>query len=180
MKCYYDAVNYVVLVYPDMSRTDYNWIQNIRRLHDRQFSMVEPHFTVVFPTEKITEQELLWHIESVRIELQSFDFKLTRARMQENIHTKNYQVHLVADEPVPEIVILHDLLYTGVIAGELRKDISYVPHITIASSEDETAMESLANEINTKGLKITGTISDYTVCSFDGTNVADIEQIQLK
>ena len=40
-----------VVNYPTISSESFEWIQNIRREHDRLFiDFVEPHFTLVFPT----------------------------------------------------------------------------------------------------------------------------------
>lgn len=41
----------LVLAYPELSKNDYDWIQDFRRKHDElYYKIVEPHFTIVFPT----------------------------------------------------------------------------------------------------------------------------------
>ncbi len=172
-------MHYVVLAYPDVSRSDYEWIQSIRKQHDKQFTMVEPHFTIVFPTTKLSESEILEHVKSIRFTLKPLDFTLAKAIVEENVYPKYFQVHLVAAEPIAEIIKLHDLLYVGALASELRTDVPYVPHITIASSEAKDVMQKLADKINSKDINISSKVNKITVSSFDGTKVVDIGQFQL-
>ena len=113
--------------------------------------MVEPHFTVVFPTTKLSEPEVLEHISSIDLKTKPFAFALTKAVVKENIYPKYFQAHLVATEVIPEITKLHDDLYVSALASELRKDIQYIPHITIASNEDEKAMQELTDEMDPHG-----------------------------
>ena len=115
------------------------------------------------------------HIKAEKLNTQPFAFTLTKAVVEENIYPKYFQVHLVANEPIAGIVELHDSLYVGVLASELRKDIPYVPHITVASNENKELIQQLADEINKSGLAIKGDVDGVTVSSFDGTKVIDIE-----
>jgi len=172
-------MHYVVLAYPEISPSDYKLIQGIRKVHDRQFAMVEPHFTVVFPTAKVSESELLKYAQSLYLDVPPFNFVLTKAIVEENVYPKYYQVHLVADAPIPQITQLHDLLYTGILESELRKDIPYVPHVTIASNQDEAVMQKLADEINIEGLNIPGKIDTVTISSFGGNQVKAVTKLRL-
>jgi len=173
-------MSYVVVAFPNIPQSDYEWIQDIRKKYDRQFSMIEPHFTIVFPTTKLSETEMLKHIESLGLNTKHFSFTLNKASVEENTFQKSFQVHLVADEPIHDLIKLHDLLYTGELESELHIDLSYTPHITLAGSEDEIAIKKLVEEINKKGLAINGQIDEITLGSFDGTKVSNIKQLQLR
>jgi 2'-5' RNA ligase len=173
-------MSYVVIAFPEISQNYFEWIQDIRKTHDRQFGMIEPHFTIIFPTAKLSEEEMLKHIESFDLDTQPFTFKLTTAVVEENTFNKSFQIHLVADELIHKLVKLHDLLYTGILESEHRHDILYTPHITIAGSEEKSVIQKLADEINAKGLSIHGQINEITVGSFDGTKVSNIKEYQLK
>lgn len=162
-----------------MSQTDYNFVQGVRKIHDKQFTQIEPHFTIVFPETKLSGSELLEHVGSLDLDTKPFVFKLTTVVVKENTFQKSFQIHLVTDEPIPKLVRLHDLLYTGELESELRKDFPYVPHITIASNEDKVVIRKLADEINAKGLEINGRIDEITASSFDGAKVVNLKQFHL-
>lgn len=173
-------MHYVVLAYPDMPQSDYAKMQAIRKDHDKLFTVVEPHFTLVFPTAKPSESEILTHVASLKLDIKPFSFTLTRAVVEENIYPKYFQVHLESVEPITEVIKLHDLLYVGPLATELREDIQYAPHITVGNDDDETAMAGLADRINANGISISGRINRLTVSSYDGTKVVDTRQFPLK
>jgi 2'-5' RNA ligase len=173
-------MHYVLLAYPKISKADYDWIQEIRKVHDKQFTIVEPHFTVVFPTTKLSEKEFVENIDKQHINVRPFDFTLTKAIVEENHFPKYFQVHLVAEQKVQEIVALHDLYYVDALASELRLDIPYTPHITIASDPDEAVMQKLADEINAKQINIKGNVEEIAIGSFDGKKVTDLKKIKLE
>jgi 2'-5' RNA ligase len=172
-------MHYVLLAYPKLSKADYDWIQQIRKVHDRQFTIVEPHFTIVFPTAKLSEKEFVENIDNQHNNVKSFDFSLTKAVVEENHYPKYFQVHLVGNEKIEEIVALHDLYYVDALTTELRQDIPFTPHITVASNEDETVMQRLANEINAKHINVRGKIDAVVVGAFDGKKVSNIKEVKL-
>ncbi len=174
------AMQYVVAAYPSMSPADNNWIQNIRKVHDEQFTLIEPHFTIVFPTSKLSGTEMLKHVESLDLDTKPFSFSLSKAVTEENTFQKSFQIHLVADEPIPELVKLHDVLYLGGLESEHRKDLLYVPHITIAGSKDQNTMQKLASELNDSRFDIAGSINEITVSSFDGKKITNLARFHLK
>ena len=52
--------------YPTFSESDLQWIQEIRKMHDKLFyKVVDPHFTFIFPTENIDLGSFINHITSV-------------------------------------------------------------------------------------------------------------------
>ncbi len=52
-----------VVNYPTLAGEDFNWIQSVRQKYDRlYFDVIAPHFSLVFPTEAVTEEELINHV----------------------------------------------------------------------------------------------------------------------
>lgn len=49
----------VVLGYPIINPANFEWIQSIRKTNDRLYKVVKPHFTFVFPTSKLSEDDLI-------------------------------------------------------------------------------------------------------------------------
>lgn len=57
-------VSFLVLAYPELSAEDKNWIDNFRKNHDPLFyGIVEPHFTLVFPTVGIKQDDFVNEIK---------------------------------------------------------------------------------------------------------------------
>ena len=70
-------------------------------------------------------------------------------------------------------------MYVDILANELREDIPYVPHITVASNKSRELMQQLADKINKSGIAIEGRVDKITMSSFDGTAVVDIKERSL-
>jgi len=172
-------MHFVVLIYPKIDSVDYDFIQNIRLEHDKQYSMADPHFTVVFPTQEPTESWLINHTTEKFKNIKMFSLLLTKATVQHNQFSNQFEVFLLPDEIDRNIARLHDLLYEGELASELRTDIPYVPHITVASNDSRDEMEKLATSISQKSLSIECIIDEVTICTFDGKEVKSIENIHL-
>jgi hypothetical protein len=63
----------LVVNYPTISKQDFEWIQNIRREHDRlNFNAIDPHFTLVFPISGIDLEQLVSHISKAVLLGQGF------------------------------------------------------------------------------------------------------------
>jgi hypothetical protein len=77
----------VVLGYPATGQPDYDWIQHIRKTEDRLFDAVEPHFTFVFPTSKLSVEELALHTE-----LKSKGFAVIHVRLTKAVVVKDDSV----------------------------------------------------------------------------------------
>ncbi|MDX1616802.1 MAG: hypothetical protein R3300_21015 [Candidatus Promineifilaceae bacterium] len=53
----------LVLAYPEIDQEDRAWIQSLRAEYDeRYYGVVEPHFTLVFPTEALDIRDLSAHV----------------------------------------------------------------------------------------------------------------------
>lgn len=62
---------------------------------------------------------------------------------------------MIPDEGFGAIVRLHDRLYSGPLAPELRLDLAYIPHVTVARHADPR-LPALAGGLNTEGFAIAG------------------------
>ena len=172
-------MQYVVLGYPNISQTDFDRIQDTRRTHDSLFDAVAPHFTFVFPTEKLTSTELADHTRTKMTGMGKFAVSLTRATVVEDESGGIYHAFLVPTEGERELIDTHDRLYQDHLASELRLDIPFLPHVRVGRSADKAAMEALADALNNEGLDIHGSIDQVTIASFDGRKVVDIDTVEL-
>ena len=170
----------VVIAYPSLSPRDLDWIQDFRSKHDRlYFDILKPHFTFVFPQSGVAEAEFAAHVREKSAAFPKIEFTLRCAAVWDNAMIPYWHVFLVPDEGFSAVVKLHDRLYEGVLAPELRLDIPFIPHIGIASSRDATACKALADQVNALGLSITGTIDALDVATLGNEGVKTIERVDL-
>ncbi len=170
----------VVVNYPSISEHDYNWIQAIRAQHDVYYKIVSPHFTLVFPCSITGEAGFIRHIKQMTKGVKKIPF-VSRCALVVKDHVSEYtHVFLIPDNGFSDIVKLHDRLYTGLLASELRLDIPFLPHIGIANAIDPQACKNLADDLNRRDFHIGGTIDILDIASFDGKEIKTIRHIQLE
>ena len=169
----------VVVSYPRIPKADYSWIQSVRAQNDAQFKIIAPHFTLVFPCRLNNQPDLINHIRATIKGIPPIPFLIKKVvavkdRLSENIH-----LFLIPESGLDDIVKLHDMLYTGILASELNRDVPFIPHITIANSLDPARIQNLAAEINARQLFIKGTLDSLAVVSFDGKLIDLLGNIPL-
>ena len=77
------------------------------------------------------------------------------------------------------MVKLHDRLYTGPFAAELRLDIPFIPHLTVGNAAEAQACKRLADDLNARGVSIHGGIATLDVARYEGGRVESIGRIEL-
>ncbi len=170
----------LVVNYLTISADDFAWIQDIREQEDElNFSAINPHFTLVFPIIEIDRETLVNHVKQLIQDIQPFEFTLRCAVLCNDAFSKYTHVFLVPDEGYSNIVKLHDMLYTGVIANELRLDIPFIPHIGIANSLDPRHCKKLVDRLNSQQFEIRGRIDRLDIIASQGDLVELIESINL-
>ena len=170
----------LLISYPTISDVDYDWIQNIRTNHDPfYFSVVKPHITLIFGTNKLNKQQLLKHVQKELQGFQKIVINFNSALVVEDDSKSFFHTFLIPSEGYDQISKLHDLLYQGEMASELRLDIPFIPHIGIGTSENEQDMNTLAGQINKKTVSIQGFLDTLTLVQFDGSKLEDLSKISL-
>jgi 2'-5' RNA ligase len=86
---------------------------------------------------------------------------------------------LTPDEGFSEIVRLHDGLYTGPLADELRLDLPFIPHVGIASTPSLEECKAIVDRLNKERFEIRGQVDALDVIGYDGTRVWNIERYAL-
>jgi 2'-5' RNA ligase len=115
---------------------------------DPQHGRIAPHITLVFATERLDVPSLSAHAGAVVSGHSPFEcvFRAT-AVVRGALGGASY-VLLVPREGYAEIERLHGALYTGALAPDLRQDIPFVPHITIAQTESEDFARKIAASLD--------------------------------
>lgn len=116
---------YCVVYYPQI---DTSSIDTIREKYDPYSNLVRPHITLVFPVpdKEISEGDLELHVRMVVSRQSPFSVRMNRL-------TKSWDnwlfLEVDEEEGKKELNQMHDELYSGVLASQLRKDIPYSPHV---------------------------------------------------
>jgi len=169
-----------VVSYPHISEHDYDWIQAVRADHDIHYEIIPPHFTIVFPYSARDEAGFVGHIKQCTKGVKKISFVSRCALVVKDLVSEYTYVFLIPDDGFSDIVRLHDRLYTGLLASQLRLDIPFLPHIGIGNAINPQACKSLADDLNRSKFSITGTIDTLDILSFDGKEIKTIERSQLK
>lgn len=169
----------LALSYPSISAASREWMQAIRKEYDPNYAIVAPHFTLVFPTFAFDQQTFCEHLRRQLQGQPPVSFVLRCALVVKDALNEQTHTFLVPDEGFSDIVKLHDRLYCDLLAGELRLDIPFIPHITVASSSDPQVCKRIADEINRQNPLITGSLRVIDIVHFANRRVTTLEQILL-
>jgi 2'-5' RNA ligase len=170
----------LVVAFTKIGDDDFNWIQEYRRKNDElYFSVIDPHFTLIFPVDAPLQQ-FVEEIESCAADLHQIEFEITKAVVNNDAFTEYCYEFLVPGKGYPQIVDLHDKLYEKNLQGYWRKDIEYIPHITIGNSKSYSKCLQAVNQLNSKQFSIAGTIDELSVVDHSANRVLTIKKIRLK
>jgi len=148
-----------VVAKPRFGKSELEWLMRVREA--RTSSSGVPAFTLVFPGAESTSAQVLRHVEATCAATARIHFCLRSAMIVPDI--TGYHVFLVPDEGFGAIVRLHDRLHVGPLAGCLRPEIPYIPHLTVASTGDLALARRTKARINAHDLSIAGRIDALEV-----------------
>lgn len=166
------------VAFPSLSETDARFIAEIRARHDRQVSVLGPHFTLLYGCERVEEAAYVDHVRSVAATTMAFQFACLETEPDED-DGRGY-VYLVPELGRMDLVTLHDRLYTGPMTPYLRKDKRFVAHITIGHAGDLDAAASLCDELNAEGVDIAGSIDALVVGCVEQGRFVELARIGLR
>ena len=171
---------YLVVAYPKIEKSDFNFIQKYREQNDpRFFSVINPHFTLVFAINDIGKDSFVNEVKDKITAVEPFDFVINVATINQNDDGNYYHEFLVPDTGYSNIVKLHDKLYSGLLVPHLRFDIDYIPHIGIGNSEKATTSKQRIDELNAIGVSISGIVDSVDVIQYEDDAVTTVEKINL-
>jgi len=168
-----------VAALPRLAQDDLDWIDRIRSRYDPQRNVIAPHFTLVFPFEADAAETVLKHAAYVASQTKPSSFVLRSALAAKDPFTILSHVFLIPDEGFSVVVALHESLNSGGFAPIARLDIPFIPHVTVGAFENPEQADAVADELNTGGVAIAGTISALDVLELDGKAVREILRIAL-
>lgn len=171
----------LVIAFPVIKAKDFEWIQFYRKTNDLlYYSVVDPHFTFVFPVFDKAEQDFIQEIAMQAKNIPPINFEIVKAichkdELQDNL----YHQFLVPGKGNTEIIALHDKLYSGILAPHFRTDIPFMPHIGIGNSKNKDHCIKAVDELNEQPINISGSIKSLTVVKYLNNKVTPLMEIQL-
>ncbi|RZJ63571.1 MAG: 2'-5' RNA ligase family protein [Flavobacterium sp.] len=120
-----------------------SWIGQLRLRFDPKALLVAPHVTLVFPTDKISEGVLRAEVAKSLLGFQGFRMDFDELRIVAEGDNELVSIFLLVGLGREAVVGLHTNLYSGVLCGELRKEIPYVPHVTLGTGMRRGVAESV-------------------------------------
>lgn len=172
-------MNLHVVAYPELALTDYQLIQSFRKEHNSLYTVIDPHFTMVFSVPDMPAEDFISEVKKQVGSTLPIRFCIRCAVINKDSFSNNYDAFLVPDEGFGRIVKLHDKLYTDKLSPYHRLDISYIPHISIANSTDPFHIKKIVDQLNEKDQAITGLISSLDIINYENRVITTIEKIQL-
>lgn len=118
-----------VIIFPKFKNI--KTIQEVRKRYDRLYGMIEPHITLIFPfSDNMADELLIERIRKVVKNITKFNVRFKGISLSND----NY-IFLNCIEGKDKIMQLHDSIYQEVLPTHKKKEIQYIPHITLGQSE---------------------------------------------
>lgn len=172
-------MTFLLVAYPELAQVDDAWIQSVRRQHDPHYVLIKPHFTLVFPFATKKRDDFIEHVASRTVETAAIPFVIRCAVIVKDAFSPLTHILLVPDEGYSALVKLHDALYVGLLAHELRLDVPFIPHITIGAHTDALQCKQVADGINRQDICLRGRIATLNIISYQQGAVETLRTIHL-
>ena len=166
------------VAFPTLSEDDARLIAAIRARHDRQASILGPHFTLLFGCEALDEASYLEHVRAIAAATAAFPFTCLETESDDD--DGRGVIYLVPDLGRGEITGLHDRLYTGPMAPHLRKDTHFVAHMTIDHAADAAAAQALCDTLESHGVEVAGSIDALVVGCVEHGRFVELARFALR
>jgi 2'-5' RNA ligase len=162
---------------PRFAAADGQLVGALRAGHDPQAARVPPHITLVFPTTSLGADALAAHVAAAAAGVARIAIVLREARAVADPVAGGWDVQLLPHEGAAAIRALHARLYTGVLLADLRRDLPYEPHVTVAKLADAAAAERLAARVGP--IAIAGRIDAVEILRLEAAGAATIALVAL-
>ena len=141
--------------------------------------MAPPHLTLMFATRVVDEEQVTELAGAAAARVLRFEIVFTERKLVADPLDATTKLFLLPREGAAQITQLHDTIYARSPASELRADIAYAPHMTIATcAEAQRAQEALAASAQI-ALPLRAQIAAVTVVALAGGALREVATIKL-
>jgi len=166
--------------YPIFEEAGPGWIDNHRAQYDPAgHELLKPHFTFIHPQTALPRQPFIDHVAGIASSTSPVAFNISGAILFKTPVDPVWYAFLVPDRGYHDLVELHDELYTGDLQAQLRRDIPYVPHVTVGRFRQQAKAEAAVARINSERIDITGTVGTIEIVDYSGTHLEHIARVTL-
>jgi len=169
----------LVLSYPKISKKNYEFIQKIRQEFDPHFEFVEPHFTLIFSIYDTNTDIFIKEISNLTNTVSTINFQIKSAIINYNPQNETYYALLVPDQGFSNIIKLHESLYSNFFEKYLDLKWQFIPHITIASSQNQNIIKNICQEFNKKNMIISGKVNNLSITTVENKYMKSVAEIKL-
>lgn len=169
-----------VIAYPRFGPAARAWVDELRAAFDPQSELVAPHVTLVFGTDRLSPTALAAHVRLTASSAHAFECHFREARAVPDADTASTYVFLVPEDGYDRIVELHDRLYEGALAADLRRDVSFVPHVTLARCDDALSARRLVTGLRVEEADLRGLIDRLVVVELRAGILETVEVVMLQ
>ncbi|MEI9987417.1 MAG: 2'-5' RNA ligase family protein [Aliidongia sp.] len=162
---------------PIFDKADHDRLVQMRRLGADNRG--PPHFTLVFPGTELSGSDFTRHVTAAVRGIKRIKFVLRSAVVAPDPQVRAYHVFLVPDEGFGAIVRLYERLHAGALQSSLRTDLSYIPHLTVASERDPAAARRIAVALNAENFAMAGRIDELEILRLDGEVIRRVATVPL-
>jgi 2'-5' RNA ligase len=153
-----------VLCYPKLDAKDLARIEAFRRIHEPSRAKLAPaHITLVFGVTSVDAAVLAALASAVAATTAAFDVSLDKIEVNVNEGGADNTMSLIVGQGHERIIALHQALHAGALAKERRHDITFAPHMTIATDADYKRVLGAIGDARAIALPIKGRIETLEV-----------------
>ena len=132
-----------ILIFPKFDNM--NLIQEVRNKYDRLSSLVAPHITLAFPfKDEMSNEELI----SKSSELLK-DYAPFKVAFEGVAITDDNYIFLNCIEGAKIICKVHNEIYENIIPIHFKKEIKYIPHITLGQADNIEEFKDFDHQFTT-------------------------------
>jgi|HubBroStandDraft_1064217.scaffolds.fasta_scaffold637734_1 hypothetical protein len=171
---------FYVICYPKLVRHDSEWIESFRRIHEPgRAGLVHAHVTLVFGVCAIEISALTSLATEIASREVAFDLEFDAIEVHEDYERADHKLFLVAHEGGEQLARMHKQFYSGVLRSELRADISFEAHMTLATASSVDLIYEARQEAQTLRLPVLGAIDAIDVVALVDGKLNEVSHIRL-
>lgn len=149
---------------PTFPEPAHRWLQKLRAAHDPEYSsLIAPHLTLVFPNSVLTEADFISHVASYAREARATEVEFFSAQEYHDAGTGLDFVYLIPSVGYAWFVQLHEKLHSGPLASQRRRDVAFIPHITVGRFTGGGSALALAATLKSERNAIAGRVEAIDV-----------------
>ena len=160
-----------VVAYPRFASTaEERWIEDLRREHDPQGSLIAAHVTLVFGVECVSTATAVAHLQAIAASRHRFAANFEAATLHQGVTDTDFYAYLLPGEGAADLVALHGALHGGPFAG--HKALPYEPHLTLGRASERAAMARLVAQLNERRLGVRATVDALHLLAVGSEGIA--------